>query len=157
MVRYQVVSRTLAAMVVAALAGTTPLAGQVGLGSNVAQVSLVVRVAPKASIQGVGPAVRSSSNGSVTEASVKVRLSTNTGYRLVAVGLPSSRGSRMWVRSSTGEFQELTPGASVTVARESRTAGQLEREVSYRIESAAGSEQAESLPVRYEVVINPAI
>lgn len=143
-------------MVVAALVGTTPLLGQVGMGSNIAQVALVVRVAPKASIQGVGPVVRSNSNGSVTEASVKVRLSTNTGYRLVAVGLGSSRGSRMWVRSNTGEFQELTAGASVTVARESRTAGQLEREVSYRIESTS-SDQVESLPVRYEVVINPTI
>lgn len=151
------VSRMIAMMVVAALAGATPLAGQVGMGSNVAQVSLVVRVAPKASIQGVGPAVRSSSNGPVTEASVKVRLSTNTGYRLVVVGLPSSRGSRMWVRSNTGEFQELTAGASVTVARESRTAGQLEREVSYRIESATGDDQVESLPVRYEVVVSPTL
>ena len=157
MVRYQAVSRTLTAMVVAAMAGVTPLVAQAGMSSNISQVTLLVRVAPKASIQGVGPVVRSGSNGQMTEASVKVRLSTNTAYRLVAVGLPSNRGSRMWVRSTTGEFQELTPGGQVTVARESRTAGQLEREVSYRIESAAGNDQVESLPVRYEVVINPTI
>ena len=149
-------SRTLAAMLAAAWGGAAPMAAQVGLGSDVAQVALVVQVAPAVAIQGAAPLIRSS-NGSVTEASVNLRLSTNTGYRLVAVGLRPGRGSRLWVRSATGEFQELTAGASVTVARESPTAGQVEREVSYRIESAAGGDGVESLPVRYEVVINPTI
>jgi hypothetical protein len=156
--RYQVVrtvSRTLAGVLVAAWAGPVPLAAQVGLGSNVARVTLVVQVPPKVSIRGATPLVRSS-NGAVTEASVKLRLSTNTGYRLVAVGLGSGRGPRLWVRSASGEFQELTAGASVTVARDSRVAGEFEREVSYRIESAGG-DRVESLPVRYEVVINPTI
>lgn len=151
------VSKALGMVIVAALVGAEPMVAQVGLGSNVAQVALRVRVAPRASIQGVGPTVRSSSEGFLTEASVKVRLSTNTGYRLVAVGLPSSSPSRVWVRSATGDFQELVSGASVTVARDSRTAGQVEREVSYRVESANGDNNIEALPVRYEVVITPTI
>lgn len=159
MARFQprTLSRTLAPILVAGLASAPPVAAQVGIASNVAQVAILVRVPLEASVHSVGPVVRSSSNGQVTEASVKMRLSINTAYRLVAVGLPSPRAARTWVRSSTGEFQELAPGAKVTVAREPRTAGQSEREVSYRIESPAGNEQAESLPVRYEVVINPAI
>ncbi|HEX7337778.1 MAG TPA: hypothetical protein VF252_11280 [Gemmatimonadales bacterium] len=153
----EIVGRTFATLLVAALVGPAPMAAQVGIASNVAEVALLVRVPLEASVQSVGPVVRSSGSGQVTEASVKVRLSINTAYRLVAVGLPSRRGTRMWVRSSTGGFQELTPGAEVTVMRESRTAGLSEREVSYRIESAAGNQHAEALPVRYEVVINPAI
>jgi hypothetical protein len=144
----------LGAVMVAALSGAAPLSAQVGLGSNLAQVALVVRVAPRASIEGVSPAVRSTRQGALTEASVKVRLSTNTAYRLVVVGTASSQASRLWVRSSSGDFYELVPGASVTVAQGARSAGQLEREVSYRLESDG---TLESLPVRYEIVVTPAI
>lgn len=157
--RFQAVrttGRTLAATLVATLAGAAPAAAQAGVESNVAQVALLVRVPLEASIRSVGPAVPSGRGGSVTEESVVVRLRTNTGYRMMAVGLPSSRGSRIWVRSAGGEYQELVAGSSVTVARELRTAGELEREVSYRVESAGG-DRVESLPVRYDVVVTPAI
>ena len=122
---------------------------------QVAQIALVVRVAPRASIEDVSPAVRSTSRGSLREASVKVRLFANTGYRLVVVRTPSSQASRLWVRSSSGDFHELVPGASVTVAQGARSAGPSEREVSYRLESEA--EAVESLPVRYEIVVTPTI
>jgi hypothetical protein len=145
----------LGAVMVAALVGAAPLSAQVGFSSNLAQVALVVRVAPRASIEGVSPPVQSTGQGSLTEASVKVRLSTNTGYRLVVVGTASSQASRLWVRTSSGDFQELVPGASVTVAQGQRAAGQLEREVSYKLEAAADA--VESLPVRYEIVVTPTI
>lgn len=148
-------SVALGAVLFAALSGATSLAGQVGLGSNLAQVALVVRVAARASIEEVSPPVRSTSQGSLTEASVKVRLSANTGYRLVVVGTASSQASRLWVRSSSGDFHELVPGASVTVTQGARSAGQSEREVSYRLESAADA--VEALPVRYEIVVTPTI
>ena len=147
-------SLALGAVMIAALSGVS-LAAQVGIGSNLAQIALVVRVAPRASIEDVSPAVRSTSPGSLREASVKVRLFANTGYRLVVVGTPSSQASRLWVRSSSGDFHELVPGASVTVAQGARSAGQSEREVSYRLESAADA--VESLPVRYEIVVTPTI
>lgn len=150
-------SLVLGAVIVAALSGAAPLSAQVGIGSNLAQVALVVRVAPRASIEGVSPAVRSTSRGSLTEAAVKVRVSTNTGYRLVVVGTASSQASRLWVRSSSGDFRELIPGASVTVAQGARSTGQWEREVSYRLESAADDSALESLPVRYEIVVTPTI
>lgn len=151
------VSRALAVLCATGPVSAAPIAAQVGLGSKVAQVTLMVPVDLRASIPGIGPVIRSSGSGAVTEASVKVSLWTNSGYRLVAVGLPLSRGSRLWVRSATGEMQQLVPGASVMVARERRAAGQLEREVSHRIESTADAGEIEALPVRYEVVITPAI
>lgn len=147
---------TLLATLVATLAGPAPAAAQAGAESNVAQIALLVRVPLEASIRSVGPAVRSGRGGSVTEESVVVRFRTNTGYRLMAVGLPSSRGSRIWVRSADGEYRQIAAGSSVTVARDLRTAGELEREVSYRVESA-GSDRLEPLPVRYDVVVTPAI
>jgi hypothetical protein len=60
--------------------------------------------------------------------------------------------SHIWVRGVNGEFQELTAGSSVTVARGMHGAGEWDREVQYRIESAG---DLNSLPVRYEIALNP--
>jgi hypothetical protein len=60
--------------------------------------------------------------------------------------------SRIWVRGVNGEFQELTAGSSVTVARGTHAVGQWDREVQYRIESAG---DLNSLPVRYEIALSP--
>lgn len=65
--------------------------------------------------------------GSVRETSVAVRLSANTGYQLIVRGTGSPT-SRVWVRATNGEFQELTAGSSVTVARDAHNAGRWERE-----------------------------
>ena len=125
--------------------------GQVGITSGLTQVALVAHVAPRGSIQGVSAERETSRMGALREASVTVRMSANTGYRLIVRSAGAST-SRIWVKSTTGEFQELTAGSSVTVARDTHTAGQLEREVQYRIESAGNSN---SLPVRYEIAISP--
>jgi hypothetical protein len=99
--------------------------------------------------------VETARQGQLREASVNVRFATNTSYRLVVLGGRAANGSRVWVRAASGEYKELTPGASVTVARGTRSAGQWEREVSYRIESAAGD--VVDLPVRYEIVVDATI
>jgi hypothetical protein len=143
--------RTVVAIGLVVLSTPRLAQSQVGLTSGLAQVTLVAHVAPRGSIQDVGALQETRSLGTVREASVMVRLSANTGYQL-RVSAAGVSTSRIWVRSVTGQFQEITPGSSVTVARDSRRAGEWEREVQYRIESAG---DLNSLPVRYEIAINP--
>jgi hypothetical protein len=148
----------LAVIVAAALTLPHSVEAQVGLGSNVAQVTLVARIAPRASIQAVSPIRETGQQGSLKEGSVSVRGSTNAAYRLTVVrtAAPVGAESRVWVRAANGTFELLNPGSRVTVARGARSAGQWESEVQYRIES--GSEQGfDELPVRYEVAVTPTI
>jgi hypothetical protein len=148
----QVLVGTVAALgVVLALPGVAQ--SQVGISSGVAQIALVAHIAPRGSIQGVSAERETSRIGSVREASVMVRVAANTGYQLVVRGTPVA-ASRIWVRGVNGEFQELTAGSSVTVARGTHAAGQWDREVQYRIESAG---DLNSLPVRYEIAIDPTL
>ncbi len=56
------------------------------------------------------------------EETVKVRLSANTGDRLMVVGTASLSSKaepapRLWVQSENGGFEELRSGAAVTVLR----------------------------------------
>ena len=142
--------RILAALgVVLALPGVAE--SQVGITSGVTQIALVAHVAPRGSIQAVSAERETGRMGSVREASVSVRVVANTGYQLVVRGTAVTT-SRIWVRGVNGEFQELTASSSVTVARGTHAAGQWEREVHYRIESAG---DLNSLPVRYEIAIDP--
>jgi hypothetical protein len=144
--------RTVAALgVVFALPGVAQ--SQVGLPSGVAQIALVAHIAPRGSIQGVSAERETGRMGSVREASVMVRVAANTGYQLMVRGTAIA-DSRIWVRGVNGEFQELTTGSSVTVARGTHAAGQWDREVQYRIESAS---DLNSLPVRYEIAIDPTL
>lgn len=146
----QVLVRILAALGVAlALPGVAE--SQVGISSGVAQIALVAHVAPRGSIQDVSAERETGRMGSVREASVTVRVAANTGYQLVVRGTGVT-ASRIWVRGVNGEFQELTAGSSVTVARGTHAAGQWDREVQYRIESAG---DLNSLPVRYEIALSP--
>lgn len=150
-------SRGFTTIAVLALAGTLELGAQVGLSSGVAQVALVARIAPQADIRQVGPSLEMTRNGATKEVSVAVRLVANTGYRLVVVGTTPAAGSRLWVRGTNGEFQELTPGRAVTVARDLRGAGEWEREVSYRTETSASGGSTNALPVRYEIRVEPTL
>jgi hypothetical protein len=124
---------------------------QVGISSGVSQIALVAHIAPRGSIEGVSGQRETSRTGSVREASVMVRVAANAGYQLVVRGTPVA-ASRIWVRGVNGEFQELTAGSAVTVARGAHAAGEWDREVQYRIESAG---DLSSLPVRYEIALNP--
>ena len=151
------ISRGLTTIAVLALAGSPELGAQVGLSSGTAQVALVAHIAPQAAIHEVSPTRASTRDGTTKDVSVSVRLSANTGYRLVVVGTTPAAGSRLWVRGMDGEFQELTAGSTVTVARDLRGAGEWEREVSYRTETSASRGFTNALPVRYEIRVEPAI
>lgn len=143
--------RTFAAIGMAVLATPRVAESQVGLVSGLTQVTLVAQIAPRGSIQDVSAGRETGRIGSVREASVMVRGAANTGYQLMVRGTAFTT-SRIWVRGVNGEFQELSAGSSVTVARGTHATGQWEREVQYRIESAG---DLNSPPVRYEIALNP--
>jgi hypothetical protein len=128
---------------------------QQGIRSGVAQVTLIARSAPQGSIRAVEPARQIGRNGTIIEATMVVRLSANTGYRLIVRGgLPAPR---IWVRDVKGVYQELTGASAVTVGRRQHGAGEWEGEVRYRVETSGKRELSEPLPVRYELAIDPTI
>ena len=100
----------------------------------------------------VSPAREIRSQEEMTEVAVNVRYSVNSPYRLV-VRATDTHPTRVWVRAADGEYREVVAGSSVTVIRGAHSASLQEREVRYRIESRRSLE----LPVRYEIVVNPAI
>jgi len=127
----------------------------VGLSSSTPAVALLARVPARASLQEVTP-LREKGIGSIRETSVRVRLAANSGYRLIARAAQPT-GARLWVRAADGQFHELAPGARITVARHATGAEQWEQ-VHYRIESEDAHQlEATTLPVRYEVAIDPVL
>ena len=146
----------LTTLAILALTSASSLEAQVGFSSSIAQVALVARSAPRASMQAVSRVRETDHQGQMQNAAVSVRLSANSSYRLVVRGISAQPTSRVWVRTVDGDYQEVVAGSSVTVARGAHSAGQLDREVSYRIESDAVDGPLE-LPVRYEIVMDPAI
>jgi hypothetical protein len=150
----QALDVTRIALALVLLALPRVLEAQVGLTSGMAQVTLVARVAPRGTIQGVSPQRETGNSGSVRESSVTVRLAANAGYQLIVRGTATPT-SRIWVRSANGEFQELRAGSAVVVARDPRGGGEWERSVHYRIETSGNG--APLLPVRYEIAIAPTI
>lgn len=149
------IGRRLAALGLLVVGVPATSQAQVGLASSGAQIALIARAAPGASISGVSPARQTARQGSLVESSAKVRLSANTGYRLVVVGTApvNSAASRVWVRAENGRFEEIKSGAAVTVVRGPHGVAEWEPEVSFRSE-ASGSEV---LPVRYEIRVEPTI
>jgi hypothetical protein len=133
------------------------LQAQVGLASGLAQIQLVARVAPQASIESVGPELEIGRHGTLREVSVTVGLAANTGFRLVVLrteadAMASGEASPLWVRAFNGEYQRLSADRPIVVLREGPAARQSERDIHYRME---GSDSLRSLPVRYEMVIDP--
>ena len=128
---------------------------QVGISSSAAPVTLVARAPLQGSLEGL---VIQSGIGLPDQehsGTITLRVSANSGYRLVVRGggeFPPD--ARIWVRSVSGEFQEVMEGSSVVVADDAHPARIEERRVEYRIQGA-GDQTA--LPVRYELQINPAI
>jgi hypothetical protein len=90
------------------------------------------------------------------EGSVIVRLSTNSGYKLVVRGSGPPAGYRVWVRSADGAFQEVTFGMPVTIARHGAGEGERDHQVFYRIESSTPLVPGRP-PIRYELHIAPTI
>jgi hypothetical protein len=128
---------------------------QEGIRSGIAQVTMLARSAPRGSIRSVEPARQIGQNGAMIEATVLVRVSANTGYRLaVRSGIPAHR---LWVRDVNGVYQELTSASVVTVARGPHGAGEWEGQVRYRVEMSGKRELSESLAVHYELAIDPSL
>jgi hypothetical protein len=146
--------RTIVLLAVILLAGTRSTSAQVGLSSKAQQIALLARVPARVSLQEVVP-LRETVSGSIRETSVRVRLAVNTGSRLIVRGSELT-GVRLWVRAADGQFHELTVGTSLMVARNTTGTEEWQPEVQYRLESGARMPQA-PLPVRYEVVIDPAL
>ncbi len=156
------IGRGLIAFGVLAVAAPVALQAQVGLASGTAHIALIVRVPPRASINGVSWARETAGQGSLSEGTVKVRLSANTGYRLVVVGTApvSSKAEpalRLWVRAENGRFEEVKSGDAVTVVRGHHADAASEPEVSFRSETSASGRDTDVLPVRYEIRIEPTI
>ncbi|HWN18504.1 MAG TPA: hypothetical protein VNO19_06285 [Gemmatimonadales bacterium] len=156
------IGRSLAGLAILALIGPAALQAQIGLTSGSARIALIARVLPRVSVAGVSSAREIARQGNVREETVAVRLSANTGYRLVVIGTapPDSQAGpapRLWVRSENGRFEEVRSGAVVTVARSRHTVGESEPEVSFRREAPESVEGRQLLPVRYELRIDPTI
>jgi len=154
--------RRLAALGILAVAGPAAVQAQVGLTSGTVQVALIARVAPRASVNGVGVLRETARAGLFSEGTVKVGLSANTGYHLVVVGTApvgsrTDAASRLWVRAQDGRFEEIKPGAAVTVLRGHHAIAGSEPEVSFRSQTSASGEGSQALPVRYEIRIDPTI
>ena len=156
------IGRRLAALGILAVAGPATTQAQIGLASGGAQIALIARVAPGASINGISEIRETARQGTVSEGTVKVRLSANTGYRLVVVGTASvsskaQPASRLWVRAENGRFEEVSSGAAVTVVRGQHAVAGWEPEVSFRSETPESVVGSDVLPVRYEIRVDPTI
>ncbi|MEO8089528.1 MAG: hypothetical protein ABI703_04450 [Gemmatimonadales bacterium] len=152
----------LAALSTLALMGPVVLRAQIGLASGPSSILLIAAVPPKASISGVGSAREATRRGNLREQTVVLRLSANTGYRLLVVGtapVGSSAGpaSRLWVRGECGRFEEVTPGGAVTVLRGRQAVADWEPGVTFRSEDFEPVESPHGISVRYEVRIDPTI
>lgn len=151
----------IAALVAALLAWSGEAQAQVGLASRDAPISLVARVPAGAAMEEVSSARTIAVRGSIREAAVTVRLTSNSGYRLIVHGIrteqhPSAAG-RIWVLGVDGNFHQLVGGFPVTVAHEKQTAGESARDVVFRIEHSAELLEQQSVPVRYDVAVNPSM
>jgi hypothetical protein len=146
-------ARAITATIVMTLVSSLSLHAQVGLSSGSAQVLLVARAAPHAALPSVSTPRKLEHRNGLTHASVNVHMSGNRGYRLV-VRSDASSASRVWVRGLDAQYRELVPGIAVTVAEEE--AGRAEHEVSYKLQTDAPRSSI-TLPVRYEILVDPII
>ncbi|HKP48992.1 MAG TPA: hypothetical protein VJU17_03175 [Gemmatimonadales bacterium] len=117
---------------------------------------LVAHVDPQGSISSVTPLRPTNQAGLLMEAVTTVQLSSNAGYRLIVRGWGGST-SRLWVRSTTGEFVRLTAGTSVAVAGAAHGSKETLQDVYFRFEAPDSGGTLPPLPVRYELAIDPTI
>lgn len=130
---------------------------QVGLRSAPVHVALVARAVPRGAVGTPGAVRWVRRADGAREGTQVLRLSANTRYSVVVRGVRQPmRGSRTWVRSVSGQFQEVTSGSSVIVARGQYGGVQLEHAIHYRVRSA-GSGAPGRLPVTYELHIAPTL
>ena len=154
-------SGVIAALVAALIAWSGEVRAQVGLASREARISLVARVPVAAVMEEVSSPRTITVRGSIREAAVTVRLTSNSGYRLIVHDIRSeqhaSATGRIWVLGADGKFHELVNGSPVTVVHEKQRAGELARDVVFRIEHSAELLEQQSVPVRYDVAVNPSM
>ncbi|HEX6434379.1 MAG TPA: hypothetical protein VFZ87_09040 [Gemmatimonadales bacterium] len=152
-----------AALLIAILLAPTERAeAQVGLASRESRIVLIAQVPSGASLQAVSSPRVLGMPGSVREATVTVRLASSSGYRLLVHGTTrgyarAGQSERIWVRGLDGRFHELQENSPVTVAQDQRPAGELDRHIVYRFETAGPADQPVSLPVRYEIAVSPTL
>jgi hypothetical protein len=132
------------------------LAAQIGLASGVARITLVARAAPGGRISDLNRIREIRRGRGVREGSALLRFSTNSAYRLIARRLAGD-ASRVWVRSATGEYQEVRTDAPITVLVEKTPALEKEWELQFRQETGERSEETAAPPVRYDLVIAPSL
>jgi hypothetical protein len=131
--------------------GGADLQAQVGISSRATQVSLVARAPLHANMPLLSAHRVIGRRGDLSEAAVRLDLLVNSGYRLVAhSNAPSA--SRVWIQVAGGDYQELVPGAPVTLPGDHRS--RSEREVRYLTD---GSTSSAELPLRFELLIDPVI
>jgi hypothetical protein len=154
----------MAALVIAIFLTSASVAeAQVGLASRESRVTLIAHIGSGAAMPVVGSPRVLAVRGSVLELAVTVRLSSKGGYRLLVHGTAGQRqpspqiSPRIWVQGIDGNFHELREGTAVTVAHDERPAGELDREVRYRLEHSNTSSETATLPVRYEIAVKPVI
>jgi hypothetical protein len=130
---------------------------QADLRSAPVSLALVARAAPRGSVRGLDEVRWSRRADGAREGTQVLRLSANTSYLVVVRGVPQPvRGSRTWIRSVNGQFQEVIPGSSVIVARGHGEGLELKHAIHYRIESPATGEPTQP-PVTYELRIAPTL
>jgi hypothetical protein len=129
---------------------------QVGLASSVAQITLVARAAPGGRLPDLDRIREIRRGRGIREGAATLRFSTNTAYRLIARRLANS-GSRVWVRSAKGEYQELRADAPVTVLVQETPAQDMNWELQFRQETTDRSGPTAALPIRYDLVISPSL
>jgi hypothetical protein len=134
----------------------TGLAAQIGLASGVARITLVARAAPGGRISDLNRIRETRRGRGIRQGSALLRFSTNSAYRLIA-RRQAGAGSRVWVRSATGEYREVRAGAPVTVLVQKIPAADKEWEIQFRQEAAERSEKSAAPPLRYDLVIAPSL
>jgi hypothetical protein len=126
------------------------LQAQVGISSGVTQVALVVHAPSHATLPSVSHR-KMGRRGNLSEAGIRIHVSATSGYRVVARG-NAGMTSRIWIQVADEHYQEVTPGAAVTLPGGQR--GTSEREVRYLTD---GSSSTADVPVHLELVIDPVI
>lgn len=157
----RVSSRLIRALPLAALLAAAPSAVRAqASGSVVARATVASTLAPRLELSlAAAPTVATArpvvfaaggAAGDVVEVTSVVRVTGNTGYRLLVRARAGAAGLGLAVRDASGSFRSLAEGEAVEVARGSGH-GQA-RSVVYRV--SEGAAMAEP-PVVYELVYDP--
>jgi hypothetical protein len=128
--------------------------------SNLARVQLTVVVPPRVTLAPAGSLREISRTDSTAVVIAPLGVGANMSFRVlvhrVADTCRSANGTerRVWVRTASGAFTELTDRPAV-ITRAPRT-GAGEDELQYRV-TAGGTACDAELPVRYDILVAPTV